>query len=393
MSFASQFGGGSDINRLKLKAGPYLDEIVPPTSNHHIRDFTAQNDHLMITTTNGRVFVGKRLNELLECRPHDSSQLFPPSYDHNIGGDPFPSAPYNRYTTAISAYSGANVDQIRNGSYGIEEKTVYLNLSANVSVNGSSNNPSSSGYGACIKRFMYSGDDLFYITWHQSADRLYIYQIDNSNGNWNLASWTYSGAQGLGASGSFNLTGVTGCTWPELDPATGDIIMFMQISGNSYKLTYDHSANSWTFTDSAGLNAMPANRPNNLSINGTTMMIAASGTSNGTYIVSTDSGANWTSVDAATYGNYYFRECGVANGRFYTVNTMGSNNSTYSGMLMSTTTPQTVSSWQFESVSEVPAVQYIRNNGLGTACYVSTGYSAAQNNNHSLHSIKKLTGA
>ena len=392
MSFASQFGGGSDINRLKLKAGPYLDEVAPPLSNHHIRDFTAQNDHLMISTTNGRVFIGKRFNELLECRPHDSSQLFAPSYDFNIGGDPFPTA-LNRYTTAISGYSGANTDQIRTGSYGIEEKTIYLNLSSNVSVNGNNNNPASGGYGACIKRFMYSGDDLFYINWHQSPDILYIYQVDNSNGAWSLASWTYSGAQTLNASGNFNFGGCTGCTWPELDPATGDIIMFMQISSNSYKLTYDHSANSWTFTDSSGLNAMPTNRPNNLSINGTTMMIAASSSSNGTYLVSTNSGANWTSVDAQTFGNYYFKECGVANGRFYTINTMGANNSTYAGMLMSTTTPQTVSSWQFESVSEVPSPQYLRNNGLGTACYVSTGYPNAQNNNHSLHSIKKLTGS
>jgi hypothetical protein len=388
MAFFSQYAGGTDTYRLKLKNGPYLDEVVPPTSNHHIRDFTAQNDHLMISMTNGKVYVAERLNELLECRALDAGALFNASYDHAIGGDPF-STDANRITSAISAYNANGTDVIRNASYGQFHRTSYFPTSPAVTVGTS--NPSSSGMSSTIRRFMYSGDDLMYINWNTSVDTLYIYGVDNANGTWGLQTWTYAGSQGLGASGNFNFSGVSACTYPEIIPATGDIMMFMVINSQSYKLIYDQSANSWVFEDAIGLTNMNTTRPNALSYGGSIMMIATAYSSNATYFVSTDTGANWSEIDAQAFGNYYFKECGVVNGKFYTISTTGAVNSNYPGMLMSTTSPQTVSSWAWENIPEVPVATYLRNNAQGNACYVSTGYYNATNLNHSLHSIKKLT--
>jgi len=396
MSTLSQFSGGSDRNRLKLKGGLPLDVLCPPQDGIHIRDFTAQNDHLMITTTNGRVFVAKRLDELLECRSVDNGLLYTSSTDHIIGGDPFPTN-LNRITTAVAAYSGGNVDTIRRGAYGMPEKTLYFPSSGNIQV-AAGNNTSTGSFTNSIKRFIYSGDDLMYIAWNGSNDSLRIYQVNNSTGNWDAATHAYSGTNApFAGTSTFNFNSFTGASTPEIDPPTGDIVMFVTTSNNTdFKITYDHSANTWNVADISGLNNtnMDGNvRPYCLSISGSTMVMMEQSYSEGTYLVSTDSGSNWTQIDAATYGSYYFKESGVANGRFYTLNTLGATSGSYhNGILMSTTTPQTVSSWQFESVSEVPTPMYLRNNGLGTACYVSTGYNQQNNNSQSLHAIKKLTG-
>ena len=393
MSTLSQFSGGSDRNRLKLKGGLPLDILCPPQDNIHIRDFSVQNDHFMISMTNGRVFVAKRLDELLECRSVDGGQLFTPSYDHMIGGDPFPTN-LNRITTAISAYNGANVDRIRRGAYGISEKTLYLSPSGNLNVTNSSNSASSSMTNS-VKRFVYSGDDLMYISWNGSTDTLRIYQVNNSTGNWDASVHAYSGTNlPFSSQTTFNaLNGISGASTPEIDPATGDIVMFVTTTSNTdFKITYDHSANTWNVADISGLNNSFIDalaRPGTLSINGSTMLMTEQSYSNGSYLVSTDSGSNWTQIDTAAYGGYYFKQSGYSNGKFYTINTLGSTTSPYPGILMSTATPQTVSSWQFESVSEVPAPSYIRNNGTGR-CYLSTGYFGTANTGQSLHAIKKL---
>lgn len=393
MGFLSQYSGSSDVNRLKLKGGPYLDEVCPPTSSHHIRDFTAQNDHLMISMTDGRVFVAQRLNELLECRSVNTNILFNTSYDHIIGGDPFPTN-LNRVTTAIAAYNNGSTDQIRRGMYGLPEKTLYFPADATLTVTQTSNSTLASLTNS-VKRFVYSGDDLMYISWNGTDDSLRIYQYNNTTGVWDNATHAYSGSSApFAGTTTFNLNGIGGSSTPEIDPATGDIVMFVTTNNNTdFKITYDHSTNTWNIVDINGLDSsfMDASvRPATLSISGTTMLMTAQLSSNGNYLVSTDSGLNWTQYDAATFGLYYFKESGCTNGKFYTINTLGSSTSTYPGVLMSTTTPQTLSSWQYESVSEVPSPMYLRNTGLGE-CYVSTGYQSTSNNNHSLHGIKKLT--
>jgi hypothetical protein len=346
----------------------------------------------MISMTDGRVFVAQRLNELLECRSLNNGLLYTSSYDHIIGGDPFPTN-LNRITTAIAAYSGANTDTIRRGAYGMPEKTLYFAASGNITVS-SSNNSSTGSLTNSIKRFVYSGDDLMYISWNGSDDSLRIYQVNNINGNWDAATHAYSGTNApFAGTTTFNLNGIAGASTPELDPATGDIVMFVTTTNNTdFKITYDHSTNTWNVADISGLNATVFDgdqRPYCLSISGSTMVMMRQLYSEGIYLVSTDSGLNWTEINAGTFGTYYFKESGVANGKFYTLNTLGTSGSLQPGILMSTTTPQTVSSWQFESVSEVPAPMYLRNNGTG-GCYISTGYNQTSGNNQSLHAIKKL---
>jgi hypothetical protein len=393
MAFLSQYSGSSDVNRLKLKGGLYLDQVSPPTSNHHIRDFTAQNDHLMISMTDGRVFVAQRLNELLECRSVDTGNLFTPSYDHIIGGDPFPTN-LNRVTTAIASYTGSTTDNTRRGAYGVPEKTLYFAQSGNLTVSSGSSNTATGSLSNSIKRFIYSGDDLMYISWNGSVDSLYIYQYNNITGVWDNAVHAYSGTNApFAGTTTFNLNGIGGASTPEIDPATGDIVMFVTTNNNTdFKITYDHSTNTWNIADINGLDSSfidASARPGTLSMSGTTMLITAQSYSNGNYLVSTNSGSTWTQIDGATFGSYYFKESGCSNGRFYTINTLGTSGSTYPGILMSTTTPQTVSSWQYESVSEVPSPMYLRNNGTG-GCYVSTGYFQSTSNQQSLHAIKKL---
>jgi len=389
MAFLSQYSGSSDVGRLKLKAGPYLEDVANPNSGEHIRDFTAQNDHLMISTHGGSVFVGKRINELLQCNPVDNTTFTAASYQLVIGGDPFPTQ-LNRYTTAIGYYANTTTDRARLGIYGSESKTLYLPQGATFTVSTTGN--STSVANSFVKRFVYSGDDLFYIGWSAPSDRLYIYAVNNTTGAWEAASYTYAGSQSLAATGSLagNPTGVNACTYPELDPVTGDIVMFMNIGTEGYKLVYDHSANSWQFFDVVtDLEDMNTSYPSTLSMDGNSMIITTSYASTGTYLYSTDGGDNWTTNNVGTSDNYYFKESGVANGTFYTVNCVGSNNQTYPGVLMSSTN---LINWSFVDTPEVPDVQFIRNNGSATACYISTGHFAANSNSVYLrHGMKRLT--
>lgn len=369
MSTLSQFTGGSDRNRLKLLNGSYLDDILG-YANANIRDFTAQNDHLMISTTDGRVYIGKRFDQLLQCQANDSSILHTPSYDHHIGGDPFPSN-LSRYATGVATYTGATTDRARVSHTTTPHKSLYLPLTGNFTVSGSSNT-ATSNRNSHIKRFIYSGDDLFYISWNSATDQLYIY--DFTTGAPVAATYTYSGSQNLTGTSFAPRTSVSACSYPELDPATGDIVMFMRISSQGYKLTYDHSANTWEFFDTTyDFAAATASEPMHLAMSGSNMLLASE-LARSSYFYSTDGGNNWTVNNVQVSDNWYFKGAGVANGSFYVINCEGANGSTFDGGLMRSVN---LTTWVWVDHEEVPTVNMIRNNGQGTACYISTGYPSS----------------
>ena len=86
------------------------------------------------------------------------------------------------------------------------------------------------------------------------------------------------------------------------------------------------------------------------------------------------------------------RQAGYANGKFYSINT--SSTGSYFGDLVSVDTADlgTPSSWVFAQ-TDISRCVFLRNNGLGTACYVSTGERSNLNIRfQSQHGILKLTG-
>lgn len=369
MSTLSQFISGSDVNRLRLKNGSTLDEIHGYALTSGIRDFTAQNDHLMISMSDSSVYIGKKFNELLQCVSNISSFIVNvSSFDHSIGGDPFPTQ-LNRYSTGIGSYLGNREDGASLSTTGSPLKTVHLSVTSNMIVATSSfQNINTNTRQNAIKRFIYSGDDLFYISWLPSIDQLYIYNL--STGAPVVATYTYSGSRGLTGSSFSPVFDVTRCTYPEIDPATGDIVMYMCISNLGYRLTYDHSANTWEFFDiTSNLNTLDASEPYHLSISGSNIFMASE-RSRSTYFYSTDGGDNWNGNNVQASNNWYFKGSGVANGSFYTINCEGANGSQYDGHLMRSTN---LTTWTYVDQTEVPTVNMIRNNGLGTACYISNG--------------------
>lgn len=402
MSTLSQFTGGGDIYRLKIKNGPYLDEVLPVNSGYHIRDFTAQNDNLMISMTRGDVYIGQRVNELLPCYTLGVNQITADNYDVHIGGDPY-GTPLNRIRAGMARYGSNNLVQPMRGSYGQQPVVAFFDADPNITNTGNSTNSTSNNMVNCVNRFMYSGDDIFFINWSRSSDRLYINEWNEVGSSWTNPNWTYTGTSqsNLTSNSGSTFNGGAGMnqwgtmTWPELDPATGDIVMFgRHDNGSTYhKIVYDHSANQWNISDCVtGPTAMVSGEPSCLSIDGNNMMITTSITTATTYCWSSDGGANWSTVDVGAFGNWHFKQCGVANGRFYSINITDQNGSAQSGMLMSSTNPGSASSWDYV---DTPMVQhfYLRNNGNGTACYASTGNtnSATRRNWHT-HGILKFTG-
>lgn len=382
MSTLSQFIGGSDANTLKLKNGSSLFEIHTTTAA--IRDFTAQNDHLMISMTSGTVYIGKRVNELLQCVPNDGNSLFSGGRDFIIGGDPFPTE-LNRFTTGIAAYVDNTRDRARLPYSAPPHKSIYRVESSNFTVTNTSN-PLTSIRNRHVKRFIYSGDDLFYVIWNSVGSRLTIY--DFSTGSPVAATYTYSGSQGLTGT-TFPVDDVTRCTYPEIDPATGDIVMYMCIDGAGYRLTYDHSANTWQFSDTTfTFTTLTDDQPYHLSISGSNILMAGEKSAT-TYFYSTDGGDNWTANDVQASNNWHVKGSGVANGSFYIINCAEASGSQYDGHLMRSTD---LINWTYIDHSEVPSVNMIRNNGQGTACYIANGgVTNAANSSNAAKLIAKIT--
>ena len=394
MAFFSQYAGGTDTYRLKLKNGPYLDEVVPSSSNHHIRDFTAQNDHLMISMTNGKVYVAERNNELLECLPNNADLFSNPSnYDLLIGGDPFVSD-VMKLTSAIAYFNNTTTDAIRNSSYGPTHRTIYYTPSSPITVS-SSNNSSTSTLTNSIRRFMYAGGELFYFYWSASTGELKVFEVNHVTGLWSIVdldSVTTTFAPVAGAT-TIDFSGIVGCTYPEIDHRSGNIIMFFAATVEGFKLEYNINSGLWSCGGVNGLEGGEMSTgPSSLAIGTNEMMITSTVSSATKYLSGNTDGLAWLSITNSNEWN--FKECGFANGKFYSIVNEGSGSvgSSYSGVLMSLNSdPSNSAFWQYENTPEVPAVKYIRNNGLGTACYISTGYHSSTNTNQSFHAIKRIT--
>ena len=398
MPFLSEFSsdGGSPF-RLKIKNGPYVDEYLSPSAGERIRDFTAQDDSLIVNMTAGDVYIGKRVNELIPIHIVGQQILSAAvNRDVHIGGNPY-STSTTRTRTAILRYSGTTSVAVFRGITGQTPVTTYLPGDGNLNVNSVATTNNMIGQ---INRVVFIGDELFYIRWSATDDRLFIYQWDPTTSSWNPASFTYSGSNtNIPATGTFNGTTVgsnawSTMTWPEINNNNLWMVGFYTTGSTYHKIHYSSSTNAWVIEDiTTGPTSMPTTQPSCLAIDGSNWIITYSNSTNGIYSYSTDGGDTWQGADVGAFGSYFFKQCGSANGRFYTINTPGVS-TTLPGCLMSTTTPNVASSWVFED-SAVSLHHLLRNNGNGTACYASTGWTTGPittQRNQPHHSILKFIG-
>jgi len=405
MSTLSQFTGGGERYRLKLKNGPYLDEYYPKRDGFHIRDFSAQNDSFMISMTSGDMFIGKRVDELIPIY-RTGSLVFGNNitgYDVHVGGDPY-GTPLNKVRSAYSYRTQGGGNNGRNSTihtaWAGQQPGVAHEPTGQAVIVSTSNEATNNTYGGNLYTYLYTDGELFYFTWSSVTDRAYIYQYNQTSTTWEGIDWTYSGSAGPEASRTDGRFTAIACTYPQIIPDTGDIVMFQRYSTSvNVKVIYDASANSWTVEDVTGIDPMPQSEACCLSVNedGTKMIITAADTTLQNYLYSSDSGDTWSTIDVFTSLFWKFRQCGFANGTFYAINLIGNvsniGNQFAGGMLMSTQTPQTANSWSFVH-TDLSKNYYLRSNQTGTACYVSTGNATgnAVDTFFPIHGILKLQG-
>lgn len=411
MSTLSQFAGGTDRFRLKVKNGLYLDEYIPTSSNIHIRDFTAQNDSLMISMTRGDVFIGKRVDQLYPAFLNNSSNPTL-NLDYHIGGDPYADVTSTnragigiRSTTSNSLYSlfVARNGRIPQVTFDGGAATGYV-VSVQTAI---TNNLHNSGFA----RFVYtSNNQLFYIIWNSGDDNLYVYRWDNGTLQFVTEPYTYGGTKTALFNSAGNLDGISNgpgtiesCTAPEIDPSTGNIFMLVKKTDNNdwFRIQYNVASGTWTVLD---VTTIPAGFGNSASASclaidntGTNMLLTygfgiAVNESGLSYWNSADGGDTWTRRDLT--GNISaMRQAGYANGKFYSISTSSVNN--WYGDLVSVDTANlaTPGSWDLEETCDISQCVFLRNNGLGTACYVSTGGNFNQQRNFQpQHGILRFTG-
>lgn len=407
MSTLSQFAGGTDRFRLKFKNGRYIDQAFPISSNIHIRDFTAQNDSLMISMTSGGVLIGKRVDQLYPAILYNTTTQIA-NYDYHIGGDPYADvtsinrAGIARYTNTsnIRAYRAAN-GRIPQVTFDGGPSNGYSLPVASIATSGTNN----TGFA----RFVYtSNNQLFYIHWQANTDNLYVYRWDTGTLNFVTEPFTYGGSKTTLFSVSGNLNGVDNgpgslqtCTAPEIDPSTGNIFMLARRQGTDwFRIQYTVATASWTVLD---VTTRPANWTFNssaacLAIDNTgTNMLLTTGFSANTNVAATlywnsaDGGNTWTQRDLPGT-NIVMRQAGYANGKFYSINTSSTN--AFYGDLVSVDAANLADpeSWDWEENCDISQCVFLRNNGLGTACYVSTGGTLSQAISQAQHGILRLTG-
>lgn len=412
MSTLSQFAGGNDRFRLKIKNGPYLDEYIPASSNIHIRDFTAQNDSLMISMTQGDVLIGKRVDQLYPAVLYNLITQTN-NRDYFIGGDPYADVTsINR--AGIGVYASASQYFLYRAPSGrIPQVTFDGGPSTGYSATVANADPQNL-HDVGFARFMYtSNNQLFYIHWLSSNDNLHVFGWNTATLQFETQPYTYGGAKTsiFSASGSLNGTdngpnNIQVCTAPEIDPSTGNIFMLARRGSTDwFRIQYSVSTGNWTVLD---VTTIPANFANTAAASclaidntGSNMLLTVGfgitrtpGTADPSaisYWNSADGGNTWTQRDLAGT-NIVMRQAGYANGKFYSINTSSTNSSFGDLVSVDTADLGTPSSWVFEQ-TDISQCVFLRNNGLGTACYVSTGGLINQARRFQpQHGILRLTG-
>lgn len=409
MSTLSQFAGGTDRFRLKVKNGPYVDEYLPTSSNVYIRDFTAQNDSLMISMTRGDVLIGKRVDQLYPAAIYNRPNLTA-NRDFHIGGDPYADVTsINR--AGIGTYlNGSQVDLYRASNGRIPQATFDGGPTFGYGVTIA--NPLTSNlHDVGFARFIYtSNNQLFFIHWKENDNNLYVFRWDTTSDDFVIASYTYGGTKtGFNLNGDLDGSGngpgnIEACTAPEIDPFTGNIFMLVRRTATDwFRIQYSVTAQSWTVLD---VTTIPANFDNTNSASclaidntGSNMLLTygfsiTNNPSSKFYWYSSNGGNTWNQGDL-TNTNIAMRQAGYANGKFYSINTNVSSSNSFFGDLVSVNTGDlaTPGSWEFEENCDISECVFLRNNGLGTACYVSTGGNLSQVRSFQpQQSILRLTG-
>lgn len=408
MSTLSQFAGGTDRFRLKVKNGPYVDEYLSTSSNNHIRDFTAQNDSLMISMTNGDVLIGKRVDQLYPAVLYNG--LSPTaSRDYYVGGDPYADVTsINR--AGLGLYGSTSTHNLFRAPNGRIPQVTFDGGPTNAYTVSIQNSVTSGFHNLGFGRFVYtSNNQLFYINWTGGTDNLYVYRWDTGTLGFVLEPYTYGGTKTSVFNATGNLDGVTNgpgnlqvCTAPEIDPSNGNIFMVARRNNTDwFRIQYSVASGNWTVLD---VTTIPANYANTasagcLAIDNTgTNMLLTYGFSTGqnpsaiSYWNSADGGNTWTQRDL-TGTNIVMRQAGYANGKFYSINTSSTNASFGDLVSVDAANLATPGSWVWEENCDISQCTFLRNNGLGTACYVSTGGTLNQVRNFQpQHGILRLTG-
>ena len=258
-----------------------------------------------------------------------------------------------------------------------------------------------------------SNNQLFYIHWLSSNDNLHVFGWNTATLQFETQPYTYGGAKTsiFSASGSLNGTdngpnNIQVCTAPEIDPSTGNIFMLARRGSTDwFRIQYSVSTGNWTVLD---VTTIPANFANTAAASclaidntGSNMLLTVGfgitrtpGTADPSaisYWNSADGGNTWTQRDLAGT-NIVMRQAGYANGKFYSINTSSTNSSFGDLVSVDTADLGTPSSWVFEQ-TDISQCVFLRNNGLGTACYVSTGGLINQARRFQpQHGILRLTG-
>jgi hypothetical protein len=382
MSFLSTFGGGNPY-QLRDFAGN-----ANAFTNTYLRDFTAYNDNFMLIFPNtssgdnaqGGLWVGNRLNALQKINIFGQAY----SYGNNIngcGGDPMVvgAAGFSDFSATNTEFTYFNTDSLyeyeykdTNSSNTAPSFNYYLLMNA-INTNSSSNTQDWS-------RFMYHAGSQTLYMFKKTNTALYIRRVDSSD-NYHLYTPTMTGTTtGWTDNGNNNSAYFNGYwfTMPTYDPTTGDILCYIQNTGNTLGYLIRGGANDTfniTEVGNTQLNSATSTRYVMAAKNANEWALAPEETSD-TYnrvYYTTNGGTSFSDTgDGNAAANGAYNSVAYANGYYYSIHSSRDNfqNRQYSGVIRRTTD---FSSW--ENLPTIPVTNpfMLRDNGLGTAAYVGGG--------------------
>ena len=398
MPFLSEFnsGGGAPGYRLRLITGKFIDDNPDPVA---IRDFTVQNGNFMITTTDGKVYIGRSVNRLERVFAGTSNfgdflLEGQKNNDVSIGGDPYGT----QFTSAVGIGSGSttSVSQFPYIREYVDNDNYYGQL---VSLSMDSV-PSANGLNVgAISKFIVSPDDrLFYLNVGPTTSTtrtIRIYEWDTTNYTFQNLRFTNNSPFNISLSGSQTANSGSTSNATLIRMNLDDFVTTIEQAGNSlvmYFTAQDNAASKTMYqleisgpgNSEAEVTVATTQAEASLSLFSGTLDLAINTNPTARKALLTDrrvhnsdylyfDGTNWNdqSTNIATQPFNLFRGAAYssASDRFYTIS---SRNAAFGpGAIFWTTTPDDANSWQPDTSTDIKMCYYLRNDS-GKA-YASTG--------------------